>query len=81
MVGGGFGAFFRGRRKVVVDGGESRLGGRIFAPEGRKMDGVVLEVDLCAHQAMLPGRLNQIGAAEHNGLAVFVGAAQIDERA
>lgn len=79
VISDGFPALFGGRREVVGQGVKEGLRGGIFASEGIEPHGMILKADLGANEAMLPGGIDQVLAAEHDGLTAPVGAAQIDE--
>src|SRR5713101_7285005 len=65
----------------VGGGAQEGLVGGVPASQGVEVDAVGGEVDLCADQAMDPGRCNQVGVAEQLNLAAVVGAPEKDHAA
>ena len=62
----------------IVDFVEQGLHIGLEAPQGKKGDGLGIQIDLTANQAMSPGRLNVEAMAQKTDLAMFVGTANVD---
>ena len=62
----------------IVDLVEQGLDIGLEAPQGKEVDGLGIQIDLTADQAMSPGRLNVEAMAQKTDLALFVGTADVD---
>jgi len=65
--------------EVIGDVIEKGLEGGLAAAEGEELDAVSVKEDLATNKAMGPSCVSEEGVAQDLDVAVFVGAAQIDD--